>query len=85
MTIITISSVGFMEVQPLSNIGRGITIVIIVMGISLMTFTLGQVARIFVEGELRKTLGRRKLEKTSCRITGPLHHLRLWQDRANHR
>jgi voltage-gated potassium channel len=63
MTIITISSVGFMEVQPLSNIGRGITIVIIVMGISLMTFTLGQVARIFVEGELRKVLGRRKLEK----------------------
>jgi voltage-gated potassium channel len=63
MTIITISSVGFMEVQPLSTIGRGITIVIIVMGISLMTFTLGQVARIFVEGELRKILGRRKLEK----------------------
>ena len=63
MTIITISSVGFMEVQPLSDLGRGITIVIIVMGISLMTFTLGQVARIFVEGELRKVLGRRKLEK----------------------
>jgi voltage-gated potassium channel len=63
MTIITISSVGFMEVQPLSALGRGITIVIIVMGISLMTFTLGQVARIFVEGELRRVLGRRKLEK----------------------
>jgi voltage-gated potassium channel len=63
MTIITISSVGFMEVQPLSTLGRGITIVIIVMGISLMTFTLGQVARIFVEGELRRVLGRRKLEK----------------------
>jgi voltage-gated potassium channel len=63
MTIITISSVGFSEIKPLSDLGRGMTIVIIILGISLLTYTLGQVARIFVEGELRKVLGRRKLEK----------------------
>jgi voltage-gated potassium channel len=63
MTLITISTVGFSEIKPLSDIGRVITIVIIVLGISLLTYTLGQVARIFVEGELRKVLGRRKLEK----------------------
>lgn len=63
MTLITISTVGFSEIKPLSDVGRGITIVIIILGISLLTYTLGQVARIFVEGELRKILGRRKLEK----------------------
>ena len=63
MTIITISSVGFSEVKPLSQIGRIITIIVIVSGISVLTYTLGQVARIFVEGELRRILGRRKLEK----------------------
>ena len=63
MTLITISSVGFSEIKPLSDLGRGITIVIIILGISLLTYTLGQVARIFVEGELRRVLGRRKLEK----------------------
>ena len=63
MTLITISTVGFSEIKPLSDIGRGITIVIIILGISLLTYTLGQFARIFVEGELRKVLGRRKLEK----------------------
>jgi voltage-gated potassium channel len=63
MTMITISTVGFSEIKPLSEVGRGITIIIIVMGISLLTYTLGQVARIFVEGELRKVLGRRKLER----------------------
>lgn len=63
MTLITISTVGFSEVKPLSDTGRGITIIIIILGISLLTYTLGQVARIFVEGELRKILGRRKLEK----------------------
>ena len=63
MTLITISTTGFMEVQPLSTAGRGITIVIIVLGISLVTYSLSQIARYFVEGELRKVLGRRKLEK----------------------
>jgi len=63
MTVITISTVGFSEIKPLSDIGRVITIIVIGMGISLLTYTLGQVARIIVEGELRTILGRRKLEK----------------------
>jgi voltage-gated potassium channel len=70
MTIITISTVGFMEVQPLSTTGRVITIAVIIMGISLMTYTLSQVARIFIEGELRKVLGRRKLEKQISQLKG---------------
>lgn len=69
MTLITISTVGFSEIKPLSDIGRGITIVIIILGISLLTYTLGQFARIFVEGELRKVLGRRKLEKQIAALT----------------
>jgi len=68
MTIITISSVGFSEVKPLSQVGRIITIIVIVSGISVLTYTLGQVARIFVEGELRRILGRRKLEKQISKL-----------------
>ena len=63
MTIITISTVGFSEIKPLSQIGRIITIIVIVSGISILTYTLGQVVKIFIEGELRSILGRRKLEK----------------------
>ncbi len=63
MTMITISTVGFSEIKPLSDLGRLITIIIIVSGISVLTYTLGQVARVFIEGELRALLGRRKLEK----------------------
>ena len=63
MVLITISTVGFGEIKPLSEIGRGITLIIIISGISLLTYTLSQVATILVEGELRKILGRRKLEK----------------------
>jgi len=68
MTLITISTVGFSEIKPLSPGGRLITVFIIVSGISLLTYSLGQVARIFVEGELRKLLGRRKLEKQIVRL-----------------
>ena len=63
MTIITISTVGFSEIRPLSPGGRAITIFIIVTGISLGTYTLGLFVRIFVEGELQHYLGRRKLLK----------------------
>ena len=63
MTVITISTVGFSEIKPLSQAGRILTVIVIVSGISVLTYTLGQVAKIFVEGELRIILGRRKLEK----------------------
>ena len=63
MTLITISTVGFSEIAPLTQTGKFITVIIIVSGISLLTYTLGQIARIFIEGELQRILGRRKLEK----------------------
>ena len=63
MTLITISTVGFAEIRPLSLGGRIITIVVIVSGIGLLTYSLGQIAKVFIEGELRTLLGRRKLEK----------------------
>jgi len=68
MTLITISTVGFSEIRPLSQVGRIITIIIIISGISALTYTLGQVAKIFVEGELRKIFGRRKLEKQISKL-----------------
>ncbi|MGD8266840.1 MAG: potassium channel protein [Desulfobacterales bacterium] len=63
MTIITISTVGFSEIRPLSPGGRAITIFIIVTGIGLGTYTLGLFVRLLVEGELQYYLGRRKLRK----------------------
>lgn len=63
MTVITISTVGFSEVKPLSNTSHAITIIIIVSGITVLTYTLGQIFRTFLEGEMLRMLGRRKLEK----------------------
>lgn len=70
MTLITISTVGFGEITPLSQAGRAITVIIIIAGISLLTYTLGQIAKIFIEGELREILGRRKLGKQISGLAG---------------
>jgi voltage-gated potassium channel len=63
MTIITISTVGFGEIKPLSSAGRIVTIMTISTGITIGAYTIGLLLRMFVEGELSKIFGRRKLEK----------------------
>ncbi|MGD8343390.1 MAG: potassium channel protein [Desulfobacterales bacterium] len=63
MTIITITTVGFAEVIPLSQSGRTITVIIIVLGITAGTYTIGVLVRALVEGELVKIFGRIKVQK----------------------
>jgi voltage-gated potassium channel len=70
MTLITISTVGFSEIKPLSLGGRIITVIVIISGISLLTYSLGQIAKVFIEGELRRIFGRRKLEKQISLLQG---------------
>ncbi|MBN1533969.1 MAG: potassium channel protein [Spirochaetes bacterium] len=63
MTVITISTVGFMEVRPLSASGRIVTMVLISTGIIIGAYTLGSLLRMLIEGELRQTFSRRKVER----------------------
>lgn len=71
MTAITVSTVGFGEVQPLSNVGRVITIFIIIFGITIAGYTLGTFIRMLIEGEISERLGRKKVAKT---ISGLKNH-----------
>jgi voltage-gated potassium channel len=63
MTVITISTVGFQEVRPLSTAGRVLTMTIISGGIMIAAYTIGTLVRVLIEGEFKKTFGRRKVEK----------------------
>lgn len=71
MTIITLSTVGFSEVVPLSQAGRFITVIIIFLGISVGAYTIGMLVRALVEGELVKIFGRRKVQR---QISGLKNH-----------
>lgn len=63
MTIITISTVGFSEIVPLTYVGRIITVIIIIMGISVGTYTIGIIVKWFVEGELQHIFWRLRVKK----------------------
>jgi voltage-gated potassium channel len=63
MTIISLTTVGFREVGPLSNEGKLFTLVIILGGVASVTTTLTIGSQILMAGQLQKFMGRRKLEK----------------------
>jgi voltage-gated potassium channel len=64
MTLITVSTVGFGELKSFSTSGRIIIMIVIVCSMTIVTYTIGSFLRMMIEGELARTFGRRKLEKT---------------------
>ena len=64
MVVITLATVGFQEVHELSDAGRVFTILLIVVGVSVLGYTVGKLAQIMFEGEFQRFLGRKKVEKT---------------------
>lgn len=63
MTIITLSTVGYSEIRPLSTNGQIFTIILILFGAGLIAYTIGNLIQFAVEGQLRQFLGRKKLAK----------------------
>ena len=63
MTVITLSTIGYGEVQPVSEPGRIFTLVLIFLGVGFFLYVIGNVVQFFVEGRIRLILGRLKLDK----------------------
>ena len=63
MTVITLSTIGYGEVNPVSPNGRVFTLVLIVMGVGFFLYVIGNVVQFLVEGRIRLILGRVKLDK----------------------
>src|SRR3990172_4848119 len=63
MTVITLSTVGFQEVRPLSATGRIFTIALLVGGVGVVFYTAVAVAEKVVAGEFQQFFGRRRMAK----------------------
>ena len=63
MTVITISTVGFGEVNPVSDPGRVLTMAILVSGLGVLGYLVGTLTQTLVEGQLLQVMGRKKLER----------------------
>ncbi|OGW46875.1 MAG: hypothetical protein A2Y66_04220 [Nitrospirae bacterium RBG_13_41_22] len=70
MTVITIATVGYMEVNPLSPQGRIFTIFLIILGMGILLFGISTFTAFLVEGELSVMLRRRKMEKQILKLKG---------------
>jgi len=64
MSVITISTVGFEEVKPLSPAGRLFTIGLIVTGVGTALYLFAVVAELLIEGRLREYLGKTAMQHT---------------------
>ena len=64
MTVITLSTVGFSEVSPLSPEGRFFTTLLIVAGVAAVAYLFSAISQHVVSGELHGTLRRRHMQRT---------------------
>jgi len=68
MTVISLTSVGFGEVHPLSPVGKLFTVLVILGGVAVIAVALGYGSRIVLEGQLERIMGRRRMEKEIARL-----------------
>ncbi len=61
MTVITVSTVGFREVHELDGSGRIFVVLLIISGLTVLTYTLGSLGRVIVEGSIQRYVGRKRM------------------------
>jgi voltage-gated potassium channel len=70
MTVITLSTVGYGEVQPLSAYGEIFTLSLILLGVGVFAYTISTLVNYLMAGELRGILRRQRMERTISRLHG---------------
>ncbi len=69
MTAITVTTVGFGEIQPLSTPGRYFTVFIILLGFGSVAFMGAQFARFVIEFEIQSLLGKHSMKRKIADLT----------------
>jgi voltage-gated potassium channel len=62
MTVTTMTTVGYMEVRPLSVAGRAFTLGLIAAGVGVLLYTLTNAVAFVVQGDLVAVLGERRMQ-----------------------
>lgn len=70
MTVITITTVGYTEVHPLTSGGRIFGIFLIVGGVGGALYALTGIIQYIVEGQIGTTLGRRRMKARITKLSG---------------
>ncbi len=70
MTVITLTTVGYGEINKLGTAGRVFTMALIFTGAGLFLYLAGMIIKFVVEGEMQSILGRKKLNKRIAKMKG---------------
>lgn len=70
MTVITISTVGYGEVHPLSNAGKAFSAVLIAGGVGVALYAFTSLIDYFIRGQIANVFGRRKMTDEIERLHG---------------
>ena len=70
MTVITVSTVGYGEVQPLTPAGRMFTAGLIVTAVGVVFYLLSQAASVLVEGRFQELFTRRTMQRKIDQLSG---------------
>lgn len=72
--LLTTTSIGYGTVIPMSTAGKAFTLLLIIIGVSLVGYAFGTVVSLILEGQLKSLMGRSKMEK---KIAGLKDHIIL--------
>jgi len=70
MTVITLGTIGFQEVQPLDTSGRFLTIMVITLGFTVILYTAAVTSDLFASGDLSSAIKRRRRRQVRARLQG---------------
>lgn len=73
MAVVTVSTVGFEEVRPLSDEGRVFTMFVILVGVGAIAFAATTLGQYIISGELRGALASRRMNHKLHSLAG--HHI----------
>jgi voltage-gated potassium channel len=69
MTVITMGTVGFQEVHPLSSAGMWFTIILIILSLGIYAFAVSVISQYFIENVVRNLKLTSKVEKKISKLT----------------
>jgi voltage-gated potassium channel len=82
MVVITLSTIGYQEVHPLSHAGRVFNVFLITTGVVLVLLMVGALTQALLEFELVKIFGRRRMEREVANLKD--HYIICGAGRVGH-
>ena len=70
MVVMTITTIGYKEIHPLSHTGEIFNIVVMIVGVGLVFLSIGALTQGLLEFELGKFLGKRRMQRDIERLSG---------------